>query len=396
MTTSWDSQKTMRLVYFISTAITLVLMGCGEKVQLGSENVLQGNSASGLSVLPVNVNQYASNKLVCNPLSDAPTQQTNYEKGIKAELFYLTAGMPRLYSSLDYLQFGKKSDQNIFLTDVNVPTRMFTEGFSTAAGSVLKNDEGQKLIEYFGLKMKTNLMLTPEDADGEYELALLSDDGATLILKSGTGSEADDVLIQNDGDHPTRMGCASHTIRLKQNIMQPIEITYYQGPRAHISNVLIWRKSKMAATDPLCGQLGNNLFFNPDAKSEPQQAFQDLLGRGWSIVKPNNFMISSTKADYNPCVSGTNPVISNLTLTEVILTTAGLTWTTDIPATSQVQLTNTATGEITTTTSDNMLRTKNIVELKNLQSNTLYRAQAISVSADLGRSISSEILIKTQ
>lgn len=389
-------QIAARNKYIISAAATFLLSGCSEKLKLGTENILQDNSAAGLSTLAVDVNRYASNKLICNPLSDAPATQTNYEKGIKAELSYLTAGMPRLYSSMDYIQFGKKSDQSIFLSDMNVPTRIFSEGFSNASGSVLKNDVGENLIEYFGLKMKTNLILTPADADGDYELALLSDDGSTLTLKSGTGPEADEVLINNDGDHPTRMGCASRTIRLRRNVMQPIEVTYYQGPRYHISNVLIWRKSSTAATDPLCNQLGNNLFYNPDAQSEPQQAFKDLLSRGWSVVKPDNFMISTTKVDYNPCVSGTNPVISNLKLGEVILSTASLSWTTDIAATAQVQLTNTATGEVTTTTSDNVLRTTNTILLSNLQPKTLYRAQAISVSSDLGRSISAELLIQTQ
>lgn len=389
--------KTMSMsTYIVSAAATLALSACADKISLSAENIRQENAGLGLATLAVNVNKYASNKLVCNPLSGGATTQTNFEKGIKVELSYLTANMPRLYSSLDYLQLGKKSDQNIFLTDMNVPTRIFSEGFSNAAGTVLKNDLGENLIEYFGLRMKTNLILTPEDSDGEYELALLSDDGSTLTLKSGTGPEADEMLINNDGDHPTRMGCSSRTIRLRKNVMQPIEVTYYQGPRYHISNVLIWRKSTTAGTDSLCNQSGNNLFFNPDNKSEPQQAYKDLSSRGWSVVKPNNFMISSSKADYNPCVAGTNPVISNLTVGEIILTNASLTWTTDIPATSQVQLTNTTTGEVTTTTSDNILRTTNTVQLSNLQQNTLYRAQAISVSADLGRSISAEILIKTQ
>ena len=184
---------------------------------------------------------------------------------------------------------------------------------------------------------------------------------------------------------------------MRQNVMQPIEVSYYQGPRYHISNVLIWKKSSSAGADPLCNQSGNNLFFNPDANSEPQQEYRDLLRRGWSVVKSDNFMISTTtKVDYNPCVSGTNPVITEFQVGEIILTSVNLTWTTDILATSQVQLTNTSTGEVTTTNSDNVLRTKNNIELSHLQPNTTYKAQAISVSVDLGRSISSEVTFKTQ
>jgi hypothetical protein len=371
-----------------------LLTACGAQVSLGTEKVIQVNASESLGKLSVNVNKYASNKIVCNPFSDTPPTQTNYQKGIKAELFYKTALMPRYYSSVDYINRTQKSDQKLFLTDMNVPTRMFTEGFANASGSYLKDDAGAKLIEYFGIKMSTSLILTPDDSAGEYELALLSDDGTTLTLKSGTGTEADDQIISNDGDHPTRMGCSTHTVKMRSNVMVPIEVTYYQGPRYHIANVLMWRK-KSTAAEPLCNQLGNELFYNPDTGA-PQQAVKDLVSRGWTVVKPDNFMMSTTKEDYNPCVNGTDPVISNFSVGEVILSQVNFTWKTDIPATSQIQLTNTGTGEVTTTTSDNVLRVDNNISITNLQPRTTYKAQAISVSADLGRSISSEVTFTTQ
>ncbi|MFZ3231573.1 MAG: fibronectin type III domain-containing protein [Pseudobdellovibrio sp.] len=392
-------QILLRSITLTSTTLTLSLTlfsGCKSKVSLTSENLTQINSGLAQAKLGVNVNKYASNKLICNPFGDGPTTQTNYEKGIKAELFYRTLAMPRLYSSVDYVQFAQKSDQSIFLSDMNVPTRMFTEGFANASGSYLKNDSGEKLIEYFGLKMTTNLVLSDNDPDGEYELALLSDDGTTLTLKSGTDISADDKLIANDGDHPTRMGCSTHTITMRRNVMVPIEVTFYQGPRYHIANVLMWRKSSEAGKDSLCGQLGNNLFYNPDANSAPQQAVKDLLSRGWSVLIPDNFMVSSTKVDYNPCVKGTDPIISNFAIGEVVLTQVNFTWQTDIPATAQIQLTNMTTGQVTITDSDNILRTNNTIVISNLQPQTTYKAQAISVSADLGRSLSSELSFMTQ
>lgn len=379
-----------------SMALATLLTGCGVKIAAPSEDATQTNSGAGSTSLKVNVNKYTSSKLVCNPLDPSPAPQTNYEKGIMAELFYKTAAMPRMYKSTDYVQFAQKAEQKIFLSDMNVPTRLFTEGFASSNGSFLKDDLGEKLIEYFGLKMKTNLILTDLDPAGDYELALLSDDGTTLTLKSGTGDAADEKLIDNDGDHPTRMGCSTRTINMRQRVMVPIEVTFYQGPRYHIANVLMWRKIDKAGTDALCSQSGNGLFYNPDQNSAKQQAVKDLESRGWSVVKPDNFMVSATKDDYNPCVSGTDPVISNFKVGEVVLTQVNFTWTTDIAATSQIQLTNTKTGEITTTTSDNILRTDNNVTVSNLQPATTYKAQAISVSEDLGRSISSEVSFTTQ
>jgi hypothetical protein len=208
--------------------------------------------------------------------------------------------------------------------------------------------------------------------------------------------EADELLIDNDGDHPTRMGCASRTVRFHRNAMLPIEVQYYQGPRYHISNVLMWRKSSTAGADSSCGQLGNNLYFNPDNNSDPQQAFKNLQARGWKVLKPDNFIVSRDQVDYNPCVSGTNPVITQFEVGEIVGQVVDLYWRTDIPATAQIQLTNTTTGVVTNTTSDNILRTSHEVRLSGLQPDTVYKAQAVSVSEDLGRTISAEITFRTQ
>ncbi len=383
--------KTLSL--FICT--TIILSSCGFKISNPLlEKVQQKNTNAGVSNLSVNLNQYPANKIVCDPLSGGQTTQTTYTQGIKASLHYLTADQPRLYKSTDYVQFAKKSEQNIFLSDMNVPTRMFTEGFSPKIGETLKDDVGQKLIEYFGLKMETNVVLADSDTEGIYEFALLSDDGTTMKLKSGSPDTPDEVLIDNDGDHPTQMGCATRTVKMRRNVMVPIEVTFYQGPRYHIANVLLWRKTTEAGKDSLCHQQGNQLFYNPNLNSAPAQGFKDLESRGWKVLIPDNFRMAKT--DYNPCVIGTNPVISNFKLGEVALTSIAMSWTTDIASTSQVQLTNTKTGEVTITNSDNQLRTTHQIYLTDLQSLTVYKVKAISVSSDLGRTLSEELTFETQ
>lgn len=380
----------------IYTMITLSLIGlssCSLQTADKSENISQSTLGTALGKLSVNVNKYSASKLVCDPFNTGGGT-ISYEKGIKASLHYLTSSMPRMYKSSDYVNFAKKSDQVIFMSDMNVPTRMFSEGFSVANGRILTNDQDQRLIEYFGLKMSTNIVLSEVDEEGWYEFALLSDDGATMKLKSGTDAE-DVVLIDNDGDHPTRMGCSTQSLYIRKGVMHPIEVTYYQGPRYHIANVLMFRKSQVAEKDSSCGLTGNSTFFDPDNNSKPLPAYNALLNRGWKALTPDNFMISKNSTDYNPCVQGTNPVISNFSIAEVYISTAELTWSTDIPATAQVQLTNTKTGEVTTTSSDNILRTSQKVIISGLQPNTVYKVQGISVSADLGRSLSTELTIET-
>lgn len=391
----------MKNTNFLKTSIILsgaaLFFSCELKQQPATEDIKQTESQSSEGNLKVDVNMYSSAKLICDPLAP-PTDpgETTYEYGIKASLHYLEAGMPRMYKATDYVQFGRKAASDVFLRDMNVPTRMFTEGFSTPTGQTLAKDNGQKLIEYFGLKMNSSLMLNDSDEEGEYELAMLADDGSNLTIKGVGDNAIDTLLINNDGDHPTRMGCATKTVTLSRNQMIPIEVTYYQGPMYHISNVLIWRKSSTAGKDPLCGQLGNNLYFNPNNNSQPLQAFKDLQARGWKVVKPNNFVLSKTNSDYNPCVVGTNPVITEFKRSETGATTVFFTWTTDIPATTQIQLTNVSTGIITTTNSNNQLHTTHEALLEGLQPGETYKARAVSVSADLGRTLSEEIIFTTQ
>lgn len=370
----------------------ILLSACSQD---GSMPKSQSQGSENLGLLAVNLNMYKANTIICDPLTGGDTTQINYTQGIKAELFYRLTGMPRWYSSDLYILSGHKSEQNIFLSDINVPTRLFTEGFNTSLGNSLKDDQDNKLIEYFGLKMQTNIILSDSDEEGFYEFAILSDDGSKMTIKSGNSVTPDQLLINNDGDHPTKMGCASESIRMVKNVMLPVELTYYQGPRHHISNVLMFRKSSVAGQDASCNKSGNNLYFDPDQQSAPQAAFMQLLDRGWKVLTPNNFKISSDRITYNPCVKGQAPGISEFQVFEIILSDVSFSWKTDIPSTSHLILTEVLTGITTETDSDNILRLNHELVVTGLKPQTQYKVQAVSVSEDLGRTYSSEIFFMT-
>lgn len=377
--------KTMKATTLLVTLMTAA--GCTQ----GLTGIT--GTAEGVGTLSAfNVNQYPLNKLVCSPMGGSDPV-INAEHGIMGSLFYKGALDPRYYSALDYVNKLQRSPQRLFFTDMNVPTRMFSEGFATKTSSYVKDDTGSKLIEFFGMKMETEIRLASDQSAGDYEFAMLADDGAIMEIKqNGTWS----TYISNDGDHPTKMGCSNKIVHLEQGQKLPIQYYYYQGPRFHISNVLMWRKASAdtVGKDPLCGQLGNGLYFDPNKNSTPQKAYQDLLARGWQPVEARNFYVPSEDT-YNPCVEGTDPQITQFQLSENLANDAFVSWTTDIEATSQVLITEISTGIETLTETDNMLRTSHLVHISGLKANTAYKAQAISISGDLGKSISAPIEFTT-
>ncbi|WP_413288265.1 hypothetical protein [Bdellovibrio sp. HCB337] len=369
--------------------LTIMTAACTTQFQ-PSENVTAVATSEAVMNAPVDLNLHPLNKTVCDPFNDNSTQVMS--QGVMGTLFYKTAAMPRMYSAIDFTTLTQKSDKTLFFADMNVPTRPFSDGFSTQTTGVLADDTGSKLIEYFGIKFETTLQLSDADEEGDYELALLSDDGTRLKIKDPM-TDTWREIINNDGDHSTRMGCATETIRMTRRTQIPLEVIYYQGPRLHIANVLIWRKASQAGKDIQCGTAGNKYFFDPDNGSTPLQVYNEMQSRGWKPVAPANFWLDNT---YNPCAQGTKPLISNFRVTEIIATDVFLAWTTDIPASSQVRLINQATGEEILTSSDNLLRTTHSIHVSGLQPNTTYKAQAASISQDLGNSLSLEVTFTTK
>jgi hypothetical protein len=160
------------------------------------------------------------------------------------------------------------------------------------------DQNGQVLIEYFALEMKSQLTLSPSDPEGNYELAVLSDDGTVITIDQGNNQI---MTINNDGEHPTRMGCATNLLNMKHGATYPIEIKYYQGPRYEIALTLMWRhvSGNSVPNESLCGATGNYEFWDPDnTPSTPTANYQQLLADGWTVVGEQNFLL---QAGTNPC-----------------------------------------------------------------------------------------------
>ncbi|MEK6774559.1 MAG: fibronectin type III domain-containing protein [Bdellovibrionota bacterium] len=401
--------KTAQIKLVLTAIVATAFIACSQDKPSNPEDGTSKSSSVNLS--KYDVNSFPLNKLVCDPFGGGGGPETP-QNGIKATLFYRGLNAPRYYRVMDYINSAVKSDQTLFFNRVDVPTRMFTEGFPLQTGGKVKDDSGSQLIEYFALKMETTLQLTADDQEGDYELALLSDDGTILKIQDpATGANpAWETLVLNDGDSPTRMGCSSRVVRMTRDKKIPLQLYYYQGPRYHISNMLIWRKSLTAGQDADCGKFGNNFYFDPNNNSNPLE-WINLTLRGWKVIQDANYLLpqessNQTNGDaniddvtpqqnYNACFEGQIPKIDNLKVDQVTLTDIFLSWTTDIPSTAQAIVINTVTGDKFITISDNVLRTAHTVHVSGLSPGTTYRLQAVSVSQDLGKGISSAIEVTT-
>lgn len=386
-----SANSRINTVAALSVLAMLYVSGCESSSSSGQDSL-----NNGLRFHMYDINSYPLNKVVCDPMGDGGGASP--QRGIKAELYYRSQNQPRYYRAQDYIDHTTKSDQNLFFTNMFVPTRMFNVGFTTETSSVLKDDTGQTLIEYFGIKMNTTIRLKEADAEGTYEFALLSDDGSIMKIKNGnTWSE----IINNDGDHPTRLGCSSTRIAMTRDTKLETEILYYQGPRYHISNILLWRKlsaSQVAGQDSACGVTGNEHWFNPNNNSAPTANFSALLNRGWSVVNQENFFITQKgeeNTQYNPCTEGSEPIISNVQITELVSSDIWVNWNTNIPSTAQLLIMNMATGDIVLTPTDNVLRTSHNMHYSGLSANTDYQLRVLNISEDLGKALSEPINFTT-
>ncbi len=371
---------------FLSAAL---LSACNGASEDGSE------VTSKEVLMKFNVNKYSMNKVVCDPL-DGGGSTDSPEQGIKAELYYSHTG----YGNVDaYIDNGTKVDSDLFFSNMYVPTRVFSLGFPTETGNLLLDNNENVLVENFALRMETTLRLGPDQAPGFYEFAVLADDGTVVNYRDTDGLMK--TLIDNDGNHPTRMGCSGSVTRyFDENTRLPIEIKYYQGPRYHIAIVPLMRRiddqdGQMAETQ--CGKKGNNMYFAYNNNSEPQSAYLNLLLRGWEPLNSSNYLITNDNpdvdVDFNPCTDALAPTIVDL-LIEGDPIDSGISafWRTDILAASQLLITNVDTGVESLIESDNVARSTHSFFVT-VPSGT-YDVRAISVSEALGRTVSEPVRLE--
>lgn len=387
-------RATMSLRPVLVATITAFVAACTPQLVGQSEiapeifPATEPDPSTGEMLSTFDVNKYPVTKTVCDPFGDMPDPRSN--QGLKAELWWLKKGTPAQSAVSKVIEKGQKSDRTLFFSQLNVPTRIFDLGFASETGDPVKSDDGNTLIENFALRFKSILKLASNQKPGLYEFAVLSDDGAVMSLRDKDGVYR--VNVNNDGNHSTRLGCSSSAVLMDAETEIPMNLEYYQGPRYHISLIVLMREinsESEAGKDQACGVAGNKTWFDPNKSSVGLKAYKDLLARGWKPLSNQNYSLAN-EVMFNPCKDGVAPLITSLQVYERFNDGFIVSWKTDIPSTSSVVVTD-SNNQTSVVKSDNVLRTTHSVRTTGQLPNTIYKLQAVSISATYGRTVSNPI-----
>lgn len=215
----------------------------------------------------------------CDPLSKDPKSDL-CEKRLKANVYFhpSTSGTPFWNTSGEYIASGILKG-TVYLSQVFIPTRDFTLGFP---GISDRN-------AFFGMDITTKLKVSSKMTAGNYQLALLADDGASLysIDENNTLS----LIVNNEGDHPTRMACSNKPFALADKVK--LRLTYFQSRPNALALVMLyrpWTDQVRQDCEPNEDPNFFGLFPVPaDATSWPGSRFQQLLDKGWKVVPTESF-----------------------------------------------------------------------------------------------------------
>jgi hypothetical protein len=386
---------------FLLLAVTQLLTGCLDESTSGTESgtsvVAEPTPDAPLPPLTT------PERTICDPFNtNSPAAR---DRGVVANMVWLDDtmpprnGQPSLQHVTDYLSIGNIIPSTLYFDRLFVPTRAFDLGFVSQAGETILNHLGQPMYEYFALRMSGQFQLAPHENPGLYQISVLSDDGAVLRVSDGASGEI--TIVNNDGDHSTKMACPSQVVNMQRDTKLPFTLDYYQGPRFHISLVVMWRPlpdgtdPDVPVNDPRCGQQGNSLFFNstvvPTAFKTP---FYEILSRNWKVLENENYYFPAQAT--NPCVPAEETLsITAFQVTGLTRTSVTLNWLTNVDSDSQVEVRNVATGVVTMTPLASGLVKDHTVTVTGLSPNTLYAFKGISVSSGGQRAVSDERALRT-
>jgi len=221
---------------------------------------------------------------ICDPFGGPPISPDN---GLVGSLTYIPAQHATYSMRASQFFPGQPNvvevPNPVYLSQLNVPDRSFTEGFPILGGDFLKTLTGEKLIEFFQLRLKGQFYLGSGDSNGDYEYSLYTDDGSFLNLESSPGNWVENIA--NDFTHPVSLGCSKEKVELEKNVPLNVDIIYFQAPRVRIAAQWFYRKYN-PTPEPYCGGTITD--------------FGAFAARGWKLVAPANLVLPP-ETPANPC-----------------------------------------------------------------------------------------------
>lgn len=303
------SLKKATLVIAILISTTLFFQNCGSDVKFNSTSI-------------ESIVNDESTPIVCDPIvaGGSITSCDQLTNGFVGEIFYFlnksqSTSIPSVvYDKFDnqlafpsaltsvnlFFLSGLKLDARLYLSKIETPTIKFSEGFKDSQNSFIQDAAGNPLFEAFAFRVMSYLKLPNNLPEGDYEFALLSDDGSLLEIDTNQDL-ALETIVENDNLHSTRFGCSSVKVSLKHSQLLPVQIKYYQGPRAHIALTLLARQlqpNQAAGEDPDCGLTSSSAFYGSDPNQNANYVpdlinskFGELTRRGWFVPQSEMFVL---------------------------------------------------------------------------------------------------------
>lgn len=251
-----------------------------------------GTAKLNISILKYNYTESSVNIIipskgntVCDPLTGNSTAEES--KGLVGNIRLIKPDvLESLKSNLQNYLNTETSYQvpnlTLFMSKVDVPKRSFDQGFASQDNQVLKVNN-EPLLEYFNVNLESELIVTQLSEVGEYEMAVISDDGSQLLVKEENNSDYR-IYSQSNGQHSPRMICSSSNSGTSEYLdfqlgkKLAVKINYFQGPRYHIALQYIWRKKTPGQTrSNYCGTI-----------IDPTD-FANMINEGWSIIPAHIF-----------------------------------------------------------------------------------------------------------
>lgn len=270
--------KTVAMIVGVTLALT-AFQNCGE-VEFAQQPKEEAGSTLGNPAPP----QQPPPNVICDPFDRKNI--VDPKAGIEGSLYYTPARLegascmtPNACTSRDYITQGTKVDAVLFLSQIFVATRNFTEGFEVQGQGRLQDANKNDLVEWFALDLRSQFVLDAADEAGDYQMAIISDDGHTLSVGGAD-------IVKDEGEHAPRLACSAGTLSLNHASKIPFQLTYFQGPRTQISLVVMWRKVDSATNLQDCGSSDGYI-------NDQNQLPHALASRGWKVLKSSNYLLNN-------------------------------------------------------------------------------------------------------